>query len=78
MKVRAFRYTQIVVLVVSFGFEAGPVTNRAPAAQPAVSGGPRIDGLAAMYVNDAGIQKDPAVVFADDFESWDAEGTQNP
>jgi len=35
-------------------------------------------GIAAKYPADRGIAKDPAVVFADDFESWDANGAQPP
>jgi len=33
-------------------------------------------GLAARYPNDAGIGRDPNVVFADDFESWSADGLE--
>ncbi len=35
-------------------------------------------GIAARYPGDRGIAKDPAVIFADDFESWTAHGTQPP
>ena len=35
-------------------------------------------GFAAKYPNDQGIAKDPAVIFADDFESWADNGTQPP
>ena len=33
-------------------------------------------GLAAKYPGDAGIAKDPNVIFADDFESWRQDGAQ--
>jgi hypothetical protein len=36
------------------------------------------DGLAARYPGDADIAKDPAVIFADDFESWGDNGTRPP
>jgi hypothetical protein len=45
---------------------------QAPAQQPAQ--GER--GLAARYVADRGIEKDPDVIFADDFEAWTEDGTQ--
>ena len=32
-------------------------------------------GLAAKYPSDIGIEKDPSVIFADDFESWKSDGT---
>jgi hypothetical protein len=35
-------------------------------------------GLAARFPGDAGIARHPAVLFADDFESWSADGTQPP
>jgi len=35
-------------------------------------------GIAARYSGDRGIAKDPAVIFADDFESWTENGTQPP
>ena len=35
-------------------------------------------GLAARYPGDAGLVRDPAVLFADDFERWSADGTQPP
>jgi hypothetical protein len=35
-------------------------------------------GIAARYPGDRGIGKDPAVIFADDFESWSENGTQPP
>ena len=35
-------------------------------------------GIAARYPGDRGIGKDPAVIFADDFESWTENGTQPP
>jgi len=36
------------------------------------------DGIAARYVGDAGIAKDPDTIFADDFESWTDSGTRPP
>ena len=36
---------------------------------------PRAVGIAAGYPGDRGISKDPALVFADDFEAW-AQRTQ--
>jgi hypothetical protein len=38
----------------------------------------RSPGIAARYPGDRGIAKDPAVIFADDFESWTENGTQPP
>lgn len=35
-------------------------------------------GIAARYPKDAGIAADPAVIFADDFESWKGDGTKKP
>ncbi|MCY2954930.1 MAG: hypothetical protein NTU53_23620 [Planctomycetota bacterium] len=35
-------------------------------------------GIAARYVADRGIEKDPDVIFADDFESWTDNGAQPP
>jgi len=35
-------------------------------------------GIAARHASDAGIAGDPAVIFADDFESWTDAGTQPP
>ena len=46
-------------------------------AAAAGAGGKPPEGIAARHLNDAGIAKDPDVVFADDFESW-AEGGQQP
>jgi hypothetical protein len=37
----------------------------------AASGGTAVTGLAAKYPNDVGLAKDPDVIFAEDFESWD-------
>jgi hypothetical protein len=34
-----------------------------------------VAGIAAKYENDRGISADPAVIFADDFESWTNDGT---
>ena len=48
------------------------------AAGHAHAGAPSPRGLAAKYPADAGIAKDPAVIFAADFESWTQEGTQPP
>lgn len=49
--------------------------TEAPAGQASLeAGGP----LAARYPGDAGIKKDPAIVFADDFESWTEGGAQPP
>lgn len=36
------------------------------------------EGIAVCYPRDAGLAKDPAVLFADDFESWGENGTQPP
>ena len=36
------------------------------------------NGLAAAYPYDRGIRNDPDVIFADDFEQWNADGTQPP
>ena len=36
------------------------------------------EGIAAKYPGDAGIAKDPDVIFADDFESWREGGTKPP
>jgi len=44
----------------------------APAATPPAG------GLAAKYAADRGLAKDPAVLFADDFEAWGSNGTQPP
>ncbi|UCD00013.1 MAG: hypothetical protein JSW66_09045 [Phycisphaerales bacterium] len=55
------------------------VNVRPAQAEPtALSGLPRIAGLAAKYPNEAGIGGDPDVVFADDFESWKNGGTEPP
>src|SRR5690606_17379347 len=35
-------------------------------------------GLAAKYPNDAGIGKDPRVVFADNFDAWETESAKAP
>lgn len=35
-------------------------------------------GIAARYPADGGIARDPAVILADDFESWGGDGTQPP
>ncbi len=35
-------------------------------------------GIASRYVRDAGIAIDGDVIFADDFESWEGDGTKNP
>jgi len=50
---------------------AGAVRTSAPAEDKA-------DGIAARNPGDAGIGKDPAVIFADDFESWKADGAKPP
>jgi len=39
---------------------------------------PRAVGIATRYPGDRGISKDPAVVFADDFEAWAQGGTRPP
>lgn len=36
----------------------------------------RVDGIAAAYPGDQGIARDPAVIFADDFERWSQDGTR--
>jgi hypothetical protein len=50
----------------------------AEAAEATAAAKPKSDGLAAKYPGDAGIAKNAAVIFADDFESWPQEGTQPP
>jgi hypothetical protein len=53
----------------SWGAEAEPAALASPLPQ---------DGIAARYPGDAGIARDPAVLLADDFESWDTGGTEPP
>ena len=44
----------------------------------AAAADPPPPGIAARYAGDLGFAKDPAVLFADDFESWTEGGTQPP
>jgi len=50
-----------------------PATGPTETVGTGVAGVPQVTGLAAKYPGDAGIQKDPAVVFAEDFEETMAE-----
>lgn len=56
------------VLVVTLGGTWAPAQEPTPGAQ----------GIAARYPGDQGIEKDPDVIFADDFESWTENGAQPP
>jgi len=47
-------------------------------ATPAADQPPQGPGLAAKYAGDAGITKNPAVIFADDFESGDLKKWEDP
>lgn len=53
---------------------AAPAASSVGAAPPEGA----VGGIAARYPRDAGIGKDPNVIFADDFESWTDSGTQPP
>ena len=65
--------------VTRFGTQAVLVAAMALAAVGgAAAADPPATGIAARYAGDAGIAKDPAVLFADDFESWTEGGTQPP
>ena len=57
----------------------GPAFGQARAAS-AVRQAPATgdSGIAARYLSDVGIEKDPAVIFADDFESWTDDGSRPP
>ena len=78
MKTTTIGQVLIVAVWVGIGLEIGASVNSTSPQQPAASSGPLIQGLAAKYVNDAGLAEDPDVVFADDFESWRGDGTRKP
>ena len=61
----------IILISTSFGASGSKQTG----AKKQKSGLP---GIAANYVQDAGISGDAAVIFADDFESWKGDGTKKP
>src|SRR5262245_15425906 len=48
------------------------------AATPSVEAPGGVGAIAAKYPNDAGIGKDPRVVFADDFEGWEVGKAKPP
>ncbi|MFB3893764.1 MAG: hypothetical protein ACE15C_17260 [Phycisphaerae bacterium] len=54
----------------------GPVGRLAPATAPASRPSP--GPLAARYPNDVGIEKDPAVIFADNFDAWPVRAAAAP
>jgi len=66
-------------LVLIIAMESPILAERAEAAPPVAPESPTPDeGIAARYLRDAGIAKDSAVILADDFESWEENGTQPP
>jgi len=65
--------------VAGFGTQAVVVAAMALAVVGgAAAADPPPPGIAARYAGDLGFAKDPAVIFADDFESWTEGGTQPP
>ena len=66
--------------VVLAGLVVGTLVNAASEEGSAVAAGSgqTVAGLATKYPNDAGLAKDPDVIFADDFETWSGDGTQIP
>ena len=45
---------------------------------PAFEAPPRLEGIASPYPGDRGISKYPSVIFFEDFERWDDNGTMPP
>jgi hypothetical protein len=70
-------YPRILALV-TLAVGSGAGWSLADAADRTLSSRSQAAGIAAQYPNDLGIAKHPAVVFADDFESWGGDGTEKP
>ncbi|MHC4181146.1 MAG: hypothetical protein ACYSWU_26915, partial [Planctomycetota bacterium] len=78
MRKRVVLQQNLLVLLAALATAAGAGGEIGDAAEPPVSGGARESGIAAKYPSDRGIAKDPAVIFADDFESWGGDGSKAP
>ena len=61
----------VVSTVLVFGVGTRVNAASEEGAPVAAGGGTAVAGLAAKYPNDVGLAKDPDVIFAEDFESWD-------
>lgn len=74
MKTNALAQTSALPLVLAVALSNAVGVSSANAASSDPAGITNGGGLAANYRNDAGIARDTAVIFADDFEAWKREG----
>src|SRR5262245_45003827 len=71
IRIRSLALIGAASVSISLGLlPAGPPSRAEPVAQEA--------GIAARYPNDAGIAKDPRVIFADDFDAWETDTAKVP